>query len=253
MSTNTSTSPDTASAGPLAAWLAEALAVFVKEWRCELRTRYALNTLALFAVTTLVVVSVGLGPIGASSSEKGAVLPVVLWIILLFAVTAGLPRAFVVEEETHTATALRMSATPSALFWGKLLYSLTLVLVLEVLVTPLFLAMMDLDVARPGQLLLALAGGGFGLAAGGTLIAAIIAQARGRGTLFAVLALPILLPLLVIVIQISRAAVTGEVGTLDEAATTAAAVGDPAIRLLLLYDATVTVAGSMLFPTIWNP
>ena len=32
----------------------------------------------------------------------------ILWLIVLFAVTAGLPRVFVAEEETHTATALRL-------------------------------------------------------------------------------------------------------------------------------------------------
>jgi hypothetical protein len=56
------------------------------------------------------------------------VLPVLLWLILLFAAAAGLPRGFVHEEETHTATALRLAARPSAVFAGKLLYNLTLLL-----------------------------------------------------------------------------------------------------------------------------
>ena len=86
------------------------------------------NTLALFAVTTLVVVSVSLGPLGVvAGPAASAVLPVLLWLILLFSAAAGLPRAFVQEEESHTATALRLAATPSALFCGKLLYCLTLV------------------------------------------------------------------------------------------------------------------------------
>ena len=51
-----------------ASWAAEASAVFAKDWRCEFRTRYALNTLALFAFTTLVVVSVSLGPLGVVRS-----------------------------------------------------------------------------------------------------------------------------------------------------------------------------------------
>jgi len=93
-------------------WAAEAMAVFAKEWRGEFRTRYALNTLGLFAFTTLVVVSVSLGPLGVSLAQGTAVLPVLLWIILLFSAAAGLPRAFVHEEETQTATALRLAATP---------------------------------------------------------------------------------------------------------------------------------------------
>jgi heme exporter protein B len=221
-------------------WAAEAVAVFAKEWRCEFRTRYALNTLGLFAFTTLVVVSVSLGPLGVSVSQGTAVLPVLLWVILLFSAAAGLPRAFVAEEETQTATALRLAATPSALFCGKLLYGLTLTLALEALITPVFVAMTSLDVKSPGLLALVLAAGGYGLAAGSTLVAAIIAQARAKGTLFSVLAFPVLLPLLLIAVELSRHAVAGD-------------PADVALLQLILYDASVTVAGFMLFPVVWNP
>jgi len=221
-------------------WAAEAAAVFVKEWRCEFRTRYALNTLALFAFTTLVVVSFSLGPLVVARSQGTAVLPVLLWIILLFSVAAGLPRSFVQEEEAQTAMALRLAATPSALFCGKLLYGLTLVLALEVLVTPAYLIMTSLDVASPGLLAAVLAAGGYGLATGSTLVASIIAQARSKGTLFSVLSFPVLLPLLVIAVQLTQGAVSGDAGGV-------------ALPVLLLYDASVTVAGLMLFPVVWNP
>lgn len=224
----------------ISTWAAEAIAVFAKEWRCEFRTRYALNTLALFAFTTLVVVSFSLGPLGVERSAGSAVLPVLLWIILLFSVAAGLPRTFVQEEESQTATALRLAATPSALFCGKLLYNLTLVLALETLVTPAYLIMTSLQVASPGLLVAVLAAGGFGLATGSTLVAAIIAQARSKGTLFSVLSFPILLPLLILAVELTRGAVSGDPGGV-------------AVPVLLLYDASLTVAGLMLFPLVWNP
>jgi heme exporter protein B len=221
-------------------WVAEVLAVFAKEWRCELRTQVALNTLGLFAVTTLVVASVSLGPLGVAKAQGSALLPVLLWLILLFSVAAGLPRAFVQEEESQTSTALRLSATPSALFCGKLLYSLTLVAGLEALITPIYVTIMNLEVKSPGLLVAALAAGGYGLAVGSTLVAAIIAQARSKGTLFSVLSFPILLPLLILVIELTRNAV----------------LGDPAgmaLGQLLLYDASVSIFGLMLFPVVWNP
>jgi heme exporter protein B len=177
---------------------------------------------------------------GVAKSQGSALLPVLLWIILLFSVAAGLPRAFIQEEESQTATALRLAATPSALFCGKLLYSLTVVAALEILVTPLFLALTSLKVASPGMLAAALAAGGYGLAAGSTLVAAIIAQARAKGTLFSVLAFPVLLPLLLIAVELTRGAVAGD-------------AADVALLQLLLYDASVTVAGFMLFPVVWNP
>jgi ABC-type transport system involved in cytochrome c biogenesis permease component len=55
-----------------------------------------------------------------------------------------------------------------------------------------------------------------------------------------VLAFPILLPLLIFAVQLTRLAVAGE------------PPGD-ALAVLLLYDGSVTVACYMLFPVIWNP
>jgi heme exporter protein B len=199
-----------------------------------------LNTLGLFAFTTLVVVSMVLGPVGAAPELAATVLPVILWLIVLFAVTAGLPRLFVAEEETHTATALRLAATPSALFCGKLAYGFTVVLALEALITPLFLAMVQMEARRPWLLVAALAAGGYGLSVGSTLVAAMVAQARGRSALFAVLLLPVLVPGLLFAVQLTRAAVAGETPGQE-------------LQMLLLYDATLTVAGLMLFPPVWNP
>lgn len=228
----------------ISSWWAEIGAVLAKDWRTELRTRTALNTLALFAVTTLVIVSFGLGPVGNSAGMAGGVLPVLLWIILLFAATAGLPRLFVHEEDTHTALALRLSATPSALFTGKLLYGVSLILAVEALVVPLFLAVMQLQVAQPWLLVFVLLAGGYGLAAGSTLISAIASQARGQSTLFAVLAFPVLLPLFILLVDLTRMAVV--------AAPLATPWGSQ-MAPLLLYDLVVTVAGWMLFPAVWNP
>ncbi|MBZ0114310.1 MAG: heme exporter protein CcmB [Thermoanaerobaculia bacterium] len=221
-------------------WLRQALAVLAKDWRTELRTRHALHTIALFAVTTLVTVSLALGPAGVSSAERTTTLPVILWIILLFAAAAGLPRSFVAEEEGHTADALRLSALPSAIFAGKAAFSIGLLWGLELLLTPLFLAMMDLPVGAPAALVLILLLGALGLAVASVLVAAMVAQARSRGALFPVLAFPLLLPLLMMAVELTRGAV---VGGLDL----------NVLQQLVLYDASLTVGGLMLFPVIWNP
>ncbi|MEM1180383.1 MAG: heme exporter protein CcmB [Acidobacteriota bacterium] len=220
-------------------WLRETGAILAKEWRSESRTRVALSTVLLFATTTLFVVSIAVGPIGGAPLVK-PIMPVLLWIILLFATSAGLPRTFVHEEEVQTADALRLAGAPTAIFAGKCLYNLALVAVLEALVTPLFFGLLGVEVERPLELMTILLAGGVGLAVGSTLIAAIVAQAQVRGTLFAVLAFPILLPLLKLAVDGSVAAVLGE----PASAT---------LTLTFLYDGVLIVAGAMLFPLIWNP
>ena len=221
-------------------WASEAAAVFAKDWRCELRTRHAVATLALFAVTTLVVASLVLGPIGNDPATAERVVPVLIWLILLFAAASGLPRAFVHEEESRTATTLRLVARPSVVFAGKLAHVATLVGALELLVAPLAVVLFDLAVARPWALAAALAAGGLAIAGATTLLAAMVAQGHGASTLFAVLALPVLLPALALAVVATRAAIGGG----DEG---------PTLTLLLSYDGSVVVAGFLLFPTIWNP
>ncbi|MFN7941696.1 MAG: heme exporter protein CcmB [Thermoanaerobaculia bacterium] len=225
---------------PASSWLAEAWAVLAKDWRAEFRSRYALSTLLLFALTMLVVVTLALGPVGATPAQKLTVPPVVLWLILLFAAASGVPRAFVHEEESRTAIALRLAATPSAVFVGKFAFVASLVAALEIVVTPLLLAVLQADVDRPATLVAVLAAGGFGLAAASTLVAALVAQARGKGALFAVLAFPILVPLVLLAVEGTRAALGGP-------------PAPEATGQLLLYDGSVTVASLMLFPAVWNP
>jgi len=214
--------------------------VFAKDWRCELRTRHAVATLALFAITTLTVASLVLGPIGNDRQQAARVIPVLTWLILLFATSAGLPRVFVHEEESRTAIALRLAARPSAVFAGKLAHVATLVAAIEILTTPLAIAMFDLHVERPGLLVGSLAAGGLAIAAATTVLAAIVAQGRGASTLFAVLALPILLPALALAVGVSR----GAFGPL---------VGNGLLEQLLLYDGMIVVGGFLVFPAIWNP
>lgn len=221
-------------------WLAEAAAIVANDWRRELRTRSGLATLLLFALTTLILVSLAWGPLALVGPGRDRTLPALLWIILLFAAASGLPRAFVSEEELGTAALLRLSALPSAVFAGKAAYCCSLLVVLELVTVPAFLGLTALTVERPGLLLLALAAGGLGIAVASTLIGAMIAQATGRGLLFAVLAFPILLPPLVLAVELTRIAIGG-------------GGAHPALTGLLLYDGTVLVAGLMLFPAVWNP
>ncbi|HEX5690066.1 MAG TPA: heme exporter protein CcmB, partial [Roseiflexaceae bacterium] len=78
-------------------------AVFRKDLRAELRTRYALNAVALFAVSTVVALSLG---VGFLTENRNPDLPLIhaalMWIAILFAAFTGLARSFVQEEEART-------------------------------------------------------------------------------------------------------------------------------------------------------
>jgi heme exporter protein B len=62
-------------------WMRAAVAVFLKDARSELRTRYAISALVMFVVTTISIFLFSLGGVGASPD----VLAGMLWVVIFFA------------------------------------------------------------------------------------------------------------------------------------------------------------------------
>ena len=217
-------------------------AILRKEVISELRSRVALNAVGLFAITTLVAVAYQIGPYRIQEQDRPFVLAALLWIILFFAATAGLSRVFVKEEDSHTAKTLRLAARPIAVFGGKFLFNLLLLLALEAVIVPLYCALMGYVIEGVLPLLLVMVSGALALAASTTMVAAIIARASGSGTLFSVLTVPLVLPLLVVLIQGTRAAASSAV------------IGDvfPALRATLSLAGVTLVVAVYLFPAVWH-
>jgi len=218
--------------------LARAAAVFRKDITSEFRTRYAVNAIALFAVTTLVAVGFAVGGVGISQSMQASL----LWIVIYFSAMSGLSRVFVREEEARTASALRLAAAPGAVLGGKLLFNLVLLVSLEVVIVPLFVGMMHLEVSGWPLMLATLAAGSAGLAVTATVVAAIVSKANAKGALFAVLSFPILLPLLVGAIHGTQAALSS--------ARFAAGMQD--FKLLVSYTGVMFIVSLFVFRFIWE-
>ena len=222
-------------------WIICAWAVFRKDLQVELRTRYALGAVLLFAVTTLIAVSAALSSTLVHTEVKAAL----LWIILLFAALSGLARVFVREEEAGTAPLLRLFAPATAVYAGKWLFNIALVFAVEIVSVPLFLVVLPVDDVNYGLLFGVLFLGGAGLAGASTFVAALIAQASsGKSALFFIVAFPVLLPLLLIAVQ-------GTVGAFDTVATHQAH-SRADLGMLAIYALVMTTVSFLLFEYIWN-
>jgi heme exporter protein B len=219
-------------------YLHEAWLIFQKDIRQEFKTRYAVNAILLFAVVTLVSVSFSIGTFAASDEIKCAL----LWIILFFSAMSGLAHIFIREEEKHTADTLKLVARPTSIFIGKFIFNFILFMALQVIIVPLFFAVMNFAVEGVALFLLILIIGGIGLSAGSTLIAAIISKANARGALFTVLAFPILLPVIVAGISGTKISVTNI--TLGE--------GGDEIQMLIAYAVVVITGAVLLFDFVWK-
>lgn len=217
------------------AWAREALAVLVKDLRSELRTKYALNAIVMFAVVTLSAVSFAVGQFAIGNDVRAAF----LWIVLFFSAMSGLGRVFIKEEDSGTVNVLRLSAGAGVVYVGKLIFNTLLLFALAAIIVPLFVVLMGLEVQDAGLFAAVLLLGTAGLAGASTIIAAIIAKASAKGELFAVLAFPILLPLLVMAIGGTRRALDGA-GSAGEA------------QMLLSYLVVMVTVSLLLFDFVWN-
>ncbi len=210
-------------------------AILRRECRGEWRTRHGLGAALLFALASLVGVSFVVGPLG----DRPDLLAALLWIVLLFAALASLAHAFVREVEAGTLTLLRLVASPTAIALGKLLFNLLFLGVLELVTVPVFLVLMGAPAVRWGPFLLVLGLGSLALAATTTLVGAVVAQTRARGALFAAVALPLLIVVLIAGVAGLRAQWEG-----------ASVAGEA--RLLAAYAAVVLGVSLPLFDHVWE-
>ena len=208
--------------------------VFRKEFVTGLRFKAAWAAMFMFALTTLACVSMALQGGGLESRLQAAL----LWIILFFASMAGADRVFVDEDTAGTLLALRVYGPSQAVLLGKMLYTFFLLAVLAFFIVPLFLMFMDCTVAAPLALLAVAVLGCWGIAAAGTLIAALTTGASLHSGLFSILMLPVILPIFLPAISLTAGAFGSEVSW-------------SYLGGMALYDLILTTGASILFDYLW--
>ena len=216
-----------------------ALAVAWKDLLVERRSKETLNALLFFALLLLFVFQFALGP---DRERLAGVLPGVLWLGFILSGLLALGRTFLVEREHDCWEGLLLApGDKSAIYLGKLAGNLVLMGVVETLVLGLFVIFFDIDLARafPG-LIVVVALGTVGLAAVGTLFAAMTAHIRAREVLFPVLLLPVQVPVLLGTVKATEALLLGE---------PLAAVAHW-IKLLAAADVIYVVVGVLTFDVI---
>ncbi len=220
-------------------WLHGTWAVFEKDFRLELRNRYAINTLLMFVLASMPLVLFAMGQENIGIREQSAL----LWLIILFAGAVGLGRAFITEEERGTVLILQLNTRPSMVYAGKLLFNFLLIFSVNLVALVAFIVFLQLSVFIWSLLLVTLALGAIGLAGATTLLSALIARSSNQGAVLPVLLFPLLIPLLVSVVHATQSALIEHLGW-------DAALND---IMVLIGFAGVTVSASvLLFDYVWN-
>ena len=171
-------------------YLADVRALARKDLLLELRARDTLPAMLLFVVSTLVVFHFVLP---GDSSELAAT--GLLWVALVFTALLGLSRAFTAEREQGVIDGLVLAASDRSAIWlGKAISILVFLGLAEVVALPAYdILYGEVD----GALIAGVALADLGIAAVGTLLAAMAAASRARELLLPLLFLPLAIPIIV--------------------------------------------------------
>jgi heme exporter protein B len=210
--------------------------VLWKDLLVERRSKESLNALFFFGLLLLFLFQFSLG---SDRARLESALPGMLWLGFVLAGLLGLGRSFLAERENDCWEGLVLTAgDKSAIYLGKLAANVCVMGAVELVILLLFGLFFDVDLGRAAAgLAVILPLGTLGLAAVGTLFAAVTAQVRARELLFPVLLLPVQVPVLLATVSATQVALAGQ--PLGDAA--------PWLRLLAGADLVYLVIGILTF------
>ncbi|WP_316749988.1 heme exporter protein CcmB [Pedobacter gandavensis] len=206
-----------------------------KELLLEWRSKYALNGVLLYVVSTVFVCFLSF-----VSTDK-VTLNALFWIIMLFASINAVSKSFL-QESRGRQVYIYTIASPLALIISKTIYNSLLMMVLTVIALGFYILVFDFSPEDLGLYLLAALLGSLSFSTIFTMVSAIASKAGNGGMLMAILSFPIIIPVLVVLIKLTKNAMDG----LDRS------VSLDEIGLLLIINALVMSVSVLLFPYLWR-
>lgn len=205
-----------------------------KDLRLELRTKEALSGLVVLVVLILLTFTFALDPHGAGNAA-----PAVMWVTFVFAGLLSVQRAFLIERENGAWYGLLLCPVDrGAIFVAKMAANLVVLALAQVVLVALLMLFLDVPLPpAPFAFALVNALGLLGFSALATLFTVIAVRLRAREMLLPLLVLPLLVPVVICAVEASRILMAGG----------SAASAGVWLRVLVVFDVIVTVAGWMLF------
>lgn len=216
--------------------LRQTMLLLWKDLLLEIRRRDSLLTMFFFGTLLLFVFNFSFDP---EPERIASMAPGLLWLAFLFTGTLGLAQMFQAERENHNLDALLISPLdPGAMFLAKAGFNLTMMVLVEIVVIPLFWILFNLSAWNVlPQIFLVTFLGTIGFCVLGTLMAALTLRARARELLLPLVLFPLMIPVVLATIRCMEEVLrTGVLG--NQMAW---------LRLLLGFDVVFLTAGVLIF------
>lgn len=207
-----------------------------KEVVLEWRSKYALNGVLLYVVSTIFVCFLSF--VGLSHPVTWNAL---FWIIMLFASLNAVAKSFL-QESRGRQIYIYTLASPLALIISKTIYNVLLMEVLTLIALGFYMMVFGYVPQDLGLYIVATVLGSLSFSTIFTMISAIASKAGNGGMLMAILSFPVIIPVLIVLIKLTKNAIDG----LDRS------VSLDEIGLLLVINALVGAVSLLLFPYLWR-
>lgn len=181
------------------------LAILWKDILSELRTRDVVVSVLVFALLVIVIFNFAFEPERVRLVASG-----VLWVALTFAGVLGLSRSFILEKDNGCLEGLMLCPVDrGAIYFGKMLGSLTFILVVAVIVLPIFFILFNLPIFQPALVLIVVLAT-IGFASVGTLFSALAVNTKAREIMLPILFFPIVIPVIIAAVKATELVLAGE-------------------------------------------
>ena len=208
----------------------------IKDIRLEFKQKYAINGILLYIISTIFLCSLAFERI---------VMPVtwnaLFWVILLFAAVNAVSKSFIQENQGRQLYFYTL-ASAQAIILAKMIYNMLLMMVLSFLFYLVFTLFLGNYIVNQLLFFATILLGGIGFAALFTMVSAIASRTNNNFALMAVLGFPIILPLLVLLIKVSKSALTDS----DITAVLPSLAGLSGLILIII------ILSGLLFPYLWR-
>jgi heme exporter protein B len=222
---------------PSANFIKAVVAVVWKDVRAEFRSRELFSAMLVFSLLIILIFNFALE---LDIKTRQSVTAGVLWATFAFAVTLGLNRSMAIEKDRGCLDGLLLAPVDrSAIYFGKVISNLAFMLIVEIIVLPVYSVLYNVNLFKPGLLLVILLGS-IGYVAVGTLLAAMSVQTRTRDILLPILLFPVVIPVLLAAVKASGGFLSG---------ADLADILLP-INLLIAYDIIFIALAFMVFDNV---
>jgi heme exporter protein B len=206
-----------------------------KELLLEWRSKYALNGVLLYVVSTVFVCFLSFVSVDKLTWNA------LFWIIMLFASINAVSKSFLQESKGRQLYIYTL-ASPLALILSKTIYNVLLMLLLTGIALVFYSLVFGYQPEDALLYIVAAVLGSLSFSTIFTMVSAIASKAGNGSMLMAILSFPIIIPVLIVLIRLAKNAIDG----LDRS------VSLDEIGILLVVNALVISFSLLLFPYLWR-